>query len=555
MPSYYQLSPFDFEVLIGGIFVNLLPTNNIMRLLTILSFLWLSLNSFSQSSNLDILDYAFRVEVNDTNNVIIVGASIHIKAKMDLDTIKLDLVNKGFEGKGMTLTSAPSINNGSPLKYIHSNEELFIVTSDIKKDSIFRLSFSYQGIPANGLIIGENRHGKRTFFGDHWPNRAHHWLACIDHPSEKARINFKVVAPDHYQCVATGKLIKTYDLSDNRKLWHYRSSIDLPTKVQVIGIADLTIKELKSKYEFPISSWVYVDDSSMISDLDVAVEVVDFFAGLIGKYPYEKLANVQSTTMFGGMENAGNIFYDENDFTGKGTMEPLIAHEIAHQWFGNSASESDWEHLWLSEGFATYLTDIYLLNKYGIEQFNSRLIKERERVIRFYERQATPIVDNNYTDLMTLLNPNAYQKGAWVLHMLRLKIGNKAFFDGLRRYYEAYQFNNATTDDFQAIVEQSAGEDLDEFFEQWLYTAGHPVIKTFWSQSKRQFNLRLNQQQKQFCFNFPLDIEIVYEDGTSDKKTYLIDCNEHSYQWELDKGKKVKNIIIDPDTKLLFDEL
>lgn len=526
-----------------------------MRLLSSLSFLLFSLVGFSQSSSLDILDYSFRVEVNDSNDVIVVGASIHIKAKIDLDTIKLDLVDKGSEGKGMTLTSAPSINNGSPLKYIHSNEELIILTSDIKKDSIFRLSFSYQGIPANGLIIGENRYGKRTFFGDHWPNRAHHWLACIDHPSEKARINFKVVAPEHYQCVATGKLIKTYDLSDNKKLWYYRSSIELPTKVQVVGIADMTIKELKSKYDFPISSWVYVDDSSMISDLDVAVDVVNFFTGLISKYPYEKLANVQSTTMFGGMENAGNIFYDENAFTGKGTMEPLIAHEIAHQWFGNSASELDWEHLWLSEGFATYLTDLYLLNKYGTEQFNSRLIKERERVIRFYERQATPIVDNTYTDLMTLLNPNAYQKGAWVLHMLRVRVGNKAFFDGLRRYYEAYQFNNVTTDDFQAIMEQSSGEDLSEFFEQWLYTAGHPVIKTFWNQSKRQFNLRINQQQKQICFNFPLDIEIVYEDGTSEKKTYLIDCIEHSYQWKLDKGKNVKDIILDPDTKLLFDEL
>ena len=156
---------------------------------------------------------------------------------------------------------------------------------------------------------------------------------------------------------------------------------------------------------------------------------------------------------------------------------------------------------------------------------------------------------------MKLLNPNSYQKGAWVLHMLRLKIGNKAFFDGLRRYYEAYQFNNATTDDFKAVMEQSSGEDLDEFFEQWLYTAGHPVIKTFWNQSKRQFNLRINQQQKQFCFNFPLDIEIVYEDGSSERKTYMIDCNEHSYQWKLDKGKKVKDIILDPDTKLLFDEL
>ena len=168
---------------------------------------------------------------------------------------------------------------------------------------------------------------------------------------------------------------------------------------------------------------------------------------------------------FGGYANPFTHEAQVNTLQPKLNIITTACHEIAHQWFGNSASELDWEHLWLSEGFATYLTDIYLLNKYGTEQFNSRLIKERERVIRFYERQATPIVDYTYTDLMTLLNPNAYQKGAWVLHMLRLKIGYKPFFDGLRRYYEAYQFNNATTDDFKAVMEQSSGEDLDEFFE------------------------------------------------------------------------------------------
>jgi aminopeptidase N len=144
----------------------------------------------------------------------------------------------------------------------------------------------------------------------------------------------------------------------------------------------------------------------------------------IAPYPYKKLANVQSKTIFGGMENANAIFYFENSVTDTG-IEALMTHEIAHQWFGNSASEKDWSHLWLSEGFATYMTHLYLEEKYGEDSFNNRREADREKVIAFSKTRNTPVSDTSASNnLMQLLNANSYQKGGWVLHMLRRKVGD-----------------------------------------------------------------------------------------------------------------------------------
>ena len=321
----------------------------------------------------------------------------------------------------------------------------------------------------------------------------------------------------------------------------------------VIGIAQMTIKELETSFQFPLSSWVYPEDADKISDLDVAIEVLDYFQELIAPYPFEKLANLQSTTMFGGMENAGNIFYDENAFTGKNTMEDLVAHEIAHQWFGNSASEVDWSHLWLSEGFATYFADLFMGHKYGNELFEKRLKKERKQVVQFYNRQATPVVDEHYASLMSLLNPNSYQKGAWVLHMLRNEIGDSTFFEGVRNYYQTFQGKNASSAELQAIFEKLSGRDLSTFFHQWLHESGQPMLLLNWSQKKANCTINVRQQQNQFLFNFPLEIQVLYVDGSSELKTLDFFAKSHEMKWK--EKKKIKEIILDPHTKLLFDQV
>ena len=302
-----------------------------------------------------------------------------------------------------------------------------------------------------------------------------------------------------------------------------------------------------------ISSWVYPQNSDKsFYDLELAKDIFNYYVSWIAPYEYEKLANVQSTTRFGGMENAGCIFYDENAFNGKRTSEALIAHEIAHQWFGNSASESDWQHIWLSEGFATYFTDLYLEHKYGQERIQKQLAKERGEVIQFYKNYPHPIVDTGYSELMDLLNENSYQKGAWILHMLRQKIGDELFHKSIVSYYNKYRLSNASSSDFIEVVEEISKQDLDQFFNQWLFQSGHPQLKVSKKIKGKNCKLKIEQIQLETFKDIPLKIEMVLADGTKRYEELILNDKSHDFIFKC--NKKIAQLNLDPYVQLLFEE-
>ncbi len=177
------------------------------------------------------------------------------------------------------------------------------------------------------------------------------------------------------------------------------------------------------------------------------------------------------------MENAGAIFYAENSVTGQGKAERLIAHEIAHQWFGDCVTEADWHHIWLSEGFATYLTSMYIESVQGKARLASDMARSRSSIIRDSEKNPCPVIDTTITNLMQLLSVNSYQKGAWVLHMLRYETGDDDFIKGLRLFYDGFRNSNALRSDFQESDGRCSGKDLSNFFKQWLEVAGEPELK------------------------------------------------------------------------------
>ena len=258
---------------------------------------------------------------------------------------------------------------------------------------------------------------------------------------------------------------------------------------------------------------------------------------------------MQSKTRFGGMENANTIFYPEGSVTGKRKNENTIAHEIVHQWFGNSATEIDWPHIWLSEGFANYFTDLYILGNKGDEAFQKRMQDERAIVLNFFKREPLPVI-NTTTNYMRLLNANTYQKGAWVLHMLRKQLGNETFWKGIRAYYQKYKLKNASTSDFKNVMMEVSGKNLDTFFEQWLYKTGHPILKTNWIYHDDKIRLIVDQIQET-NFEFLLDVELIYDDGTSEIKT--IDVQAKSAPFVIETNGTVTDIKLDPNTQLLFE--
>ena len=505
---------------------------------------------YTRNESIDIRHYRFQLELNDSTNRIAGETRIDIRFRKSITEFELDLVCVNAAGMGMRVTEV--FLGDQPVKFSHDNDRLKIQLPATQPGEEKKFSIRYSGIPQDGLIISKNKYGDRTFFGDNWPNRAHHWLPTIDHPYDKATCEFIVTTPEKYTVIGTGEKVEESAVGKNQKITHWKTSVSLPTKVMVMGAARFAIDYLGEINKVSLQSWVYPQNrTDGFSDYSIASGPLDFFSKNIAPYPYEKLANVQSTTRYGGMENAGNIFYYENSVTGKGGIEGLVAHEIAHQWFGDSASEADWFHVWLSEGFATYFANLYLENKYGNKRLTTEMTTDRLQVVQYFITDPTPIVNTSITDITKVLNTNTYQKASWVLHMLRHEVGDLKFWDGIREYYRQFQLSNAMTDDFRKVMENISGKELKPFFDQWILKAGHPRLEVTWHYDLKQKQVRLTVEQKQENLaEFPLEVSLSSGGGPTLEK---IRISTRKQEFTLASGRKPTLIVLDPNVWLLFE--
>lgn len=504
-------------------------------------------------SKIDVLGYNFTIELNDNNDTIKGLAGISFTAKENLSSFSFDLSMPNKDQKGMIVSSVKSHDpNFSTPEFRQEADKIIInCAHTIKKGDTNSIFITYKGIPSDGLIISKTKYGQRSFFADNWPNRGHNWLPCVDNPADKATVEFIVTAPQHYQVVANGILVEETNLPNNKKLTHWKEDAPVATKVMVIGAADFAVS-LAGVVDncIPVYSWVYPQDRDKgFYDYALATDILPFFIKNVGPYGYKKLANVQSKTTFGGLENANTIFYSESSVTGTRQSENTIAHEIAHQWFGNMATEKSFAHLWLSEGFATYFTTLYFENKYGKDTAISMLKEDRDEVIAFSEKSGKTVVDND-PDFMQLLNPNSYQKGGWILHMLRRQLGDSVFYKSIRTYYATYASKNADTKDLQKIVEKVSGKDLSVFFQQWLYTPGIPRLDVRWSYLPNEKKISVTVKQLQETpFVFPMDLQLNTS-GNLLLKTINISKEEETFF--IPVKQKPTKLVLDPNTSLLF---
>lgn len=510
------------------------------------------------NDGIDIQHYVFRLQLEDETNLIKGEASVTVRfTDSGLDTFELDLIGQaGGGGTGMQVTAVRHGQTSAP--YVHQDNRLQIKLDQPSViDDERTYTISYEGVPADGLIISTNKFGERTFFGDNWPNRARHWLPTVDHPADKATVEFVVSAPEHYDIVSNGTLVSNVDIPGPLRVTHWQTTAPIPTKVMVIGAAEFEVEQSGIYEGIPVESWVYPQDRQKgFFDFELAPDILAYFGERIGSFPFAKLANVQSTTRYGGMENAGAIFYHENAVTGTRRSERLLAHEIAHQWFGDSVTEGDWHHIWLSEGFATYLTNLYTEDKYGREAMKSFMAIEKDQVLAFHKsRPHAAVVDTTVVDLNELLNANTYQKGAWVLHMLRYTVSDDTFWRGLQLFFDTYRDGNALTGDFQRVMEEVSGKDLDWFFEQWVHRPDFPILEAMWTYDKTTDSLTIRVVQVQKggeALRLPLEILI---DRTGQKESILevlhLDEREESFTIRLDE--EPGEIILDPNAWLLME--
>jgi aminopeptidase N len=510
------------------------------------------------SESIDVKQYAFEIILSDSTDMIRGIAQIKFVPRKNISEFLIDLISKNDAMKGMSVTSVTL--DGNALQFAHVNDRLKItLNKNYNPNEEVEVTVHYNGTPKDGLIISKNKYGDRTFFADNWPDRGRNWLPIVDHPSDKAAVEWTVKAPPHYEVVANGVRIEESFLNAHQKQTRYVETAEIATKVMVIGVARFAVEQAGVVNNIPVESWVYPQNRKEgFFDYAVATKILKFFIENIGPYSYKKLANVQSKTTFGGLENASAIFYSENSVNGKNDHIGLIAHEIAHQWFGDSATEKEWHDIWLSEGFATYFAVLYMEHAFGFEKLKEEMAKDRNEVISYFKKNQAPVVDPSVTDWMKLLNPNSYQKGGWVLHMLRREIGDESFWKGIRAYYAKFQNSNANTDDFKNSMEQASGKQLDSFFDQWVNRPGHPMLDGAWKydQKNGMLEIEIKQVQPGDPFQFKLELEISFNEKVRpylERGDRALKIDQKTKKFSIKVPAKPSKIELDPNVNLLFE--
>lgn len=519
----------------------------------------------AQQRAFDVLDYNITLDLPDAGKTIDGVAVLSVRRVLRADTLVLDLLDLRVRTVRVGAAS---------VAFVQTEGHVRIPLSGAVGDTLL-VTVSYSGVPVDGLIIGTDSAGRWMAFGDNWPNRARHWIPSVDHPSDKATVTWTVRAPSALRVVANGQLLEETPLpqprdpdgssgrSMARTLTRWREAQPIATYLMVIAAAPLARYDLGPTACglaeiggcVPQSVYVAPEQRAILpGEFARAGDIVTYFGRLVGPFGYEKLAHLQSSTRFGGMENASAIFYADAIFRRRGADVGLIAHETAHQWFGDLVTEREWAHVWLSEGFATYFAALYRGHAFGDSARVGDMRRTRAEIVAAPEVVVRPVIDTAQTDLLALLNTNSYQKGGWVLHMLRGIVGDSAFFGGIRDYVAAHRHGTALTDDLRLAVERRAGVPLAWFFDQWLRRPGFAELTASWryDAAAHRVVLDVRQSERFGAVRAPLTVAVTDAAGTVHRVTVQLPA-DRSTQFVLDLPLSAppKALLLDPDVSLL----
>jgi len=520
----------------------------------ILACLWTSApramaDTYPRQPGIKIANYTFDITLSDANDEFVVQDTVDVEfLAAGVTTIDLDLCKfsaqprsaqmaNGFAdpcaepsggrgntaapsgGKGMTVTAVTSA--GQALVFQHENDRLRIhLPRAFQIGDHYQFTVAYHGIPATGMLVAKNKYGDREFVSNPWPNKARNVRAAVDHPSMKAPVTTAVTAPRHYQAISNGRLMEQTDLPNDLRRTVWKESTPICTWLMSLAVAPFAVDHFGEYHGVPLSSWVFPQerDVSYRNFSAFTQPILEFYIDHIGPYSYEKLAQVEANGVGGGMELASSIFYG---YGAAGPGRQLIAHEMAHQWFGDSATENDWDHVWLSEGFATYFALLYQEFQDGHDAFLDGVRRSKMQAINYaLANPDSTIVHNNLADISKVIANNAqiYQGGAQVLHNIRGVVGTETFWTGIRLYYSRFRNSNAATDDLRQAMEDAcrsagdrcpaAGKDLVWLFRELLNRGGALQVRGDWhyDASAKQLQVTLDQAQTSGLYRMPMEV-------------------------------------------------
>jgi aminopeptidase N len=408
--------------------------------------------------------------------------------------------------------------DATPLGFAHAGG---IVDIDLggprALDDTMTVTVHYDGFPvAQGL-----RFHTRAVYNLSEPDMARNWFPCYDEPWDKATSEMIATVPDNRVCASNGLLVSEIDNGDGTKTYHWSTRYRLSTYLISVAISGYTSWSDWFHYtptdsmEMPYYVYPYKEAAARI-DFAPTPAMMQFFSDTFGLYPFiEEKYGTALGEVGGAMENFTCTTYGQVLVTGDNRYDWVVAHELAHTWWGNSITMADWPHIWLNEGFATYSDALWAEHTGGQPALDARLENFKGQYFDEDADSRFPIYDP-----VILFGATVYEKGAWILHMLRYVVGDTAFFDILRTYQATFAYSNATTEDFKAVCEAVSAMDLTSFFNEWVYQAGYPWYGYSWltyeDGSDHYLRVRVIQVQTNApVFTIPVELLVTTLAGDS----------------------------------------
>jgi len=345
----------------------------------------------------------------------------------------------------------------------------------------------------------------------------HHWVPLYDYPNDRATFETILTVDKKFKAVSNGELLSVTDNNDGTHTWHWYENY--PMVAYLISYVIGEYEKVEDSYNgIPVNYWVYKENKNETErSFGLTTDMMKYFGEVTGiEYPYEKYDQIiLDDFMFGGMENitlthnTDRTMHDQfaaPDVSSDG----LVAHELAHQWYGDMITTRNWANIWLNEGFATFFSRKYREHKYGYDEGEYIRLGEIRSYFGSNKRWQRPTVHNKYYVPMDLFDGHVYAKGSLILCMMRDVLGDELFYRAIQHYTKLNQYKCVETPDLKKAVEEATGQNLDWFFKQWVYEPGYPKYDVKWNynQRNRSVQLRVKQKQDGNLFKMPVKVRI-----------------------------------------------
>ncbi len=491
--------------------------------------------------------------------------TIHATSSLTFKPIAQPLARLELDSVGLTIESVAA--KGATLKEHEVTDEKLVLVFEppIPVDVEASVVITYRVQPEQGLYFRTPEMGYKSGDTQMWsqgePELHRFWYPGYDYPNQKFTSEVICHVPEGMSVVSNGVLASQAKGADGLVAWHWKQ--DKPHPNYLVALAAGYFSTIEDKLgNLPLAIHVPPSEKEQAENaFRDTKKIIDFYQRETGMpFPWDKYHQVYCLDFLaGGMENtsctfntAGMLFRDETEQLR--SLRGLDAHETAHQWFGDLVTCRDWSHLWLNEGFASYYAVLYEEQAQGLDAMKYELWREAQRV--FESLDSKPIVWRDYADPIAQFDYRAYPKGAWVLHMLRSKLGPDLYRKCIKTYLERHRGENVSTDNLQDVIEELSGLSFDQFFDQWLYHGGVPELKLeySWDAERKQAKLTVKQTQKvtSEVLLYRLDLPVRFWVKGQDKPVdfnVVLSKAEEDFHFSLSGAPEL--VRVDPDYTLL----